>query len=385
MDAIEQIRRNLNRKNSSTWILDADISGCFDNIAHDPLLDNLPVFRQIIERWLKAGVLELNHYKDTDTGTPQGGTLSPLLANIALNGLERLFGAETDTGQYLSPSARQELNKGITLIRYADDFVVIAPTHEIIEEYVLPQLQEFLARWGLTLNTTKTRIVRREEGFNFLGYTIRWFTPAQKLLIVPQKENIHQLLRQIKDILRTQRQAKLETVIKRLNPPLRGWCNYYRHCHAKVTFNYISYRLWQMLWQWAKRRHPKKSKRWIKQRYFYEKGNKRWIFGTPECSLFNPQDMPTRRYIKVKGKNSPYDPTLREYWDKRHKPLIALQLPSKRRQQILAQQDYRCAHCGLLFQPDSEIHYHHRIPRSQDGTDTLDNLQALHSPCHRPL
>ncbi len=385
MDAIEQIWRLLNRKTSSTWILDADISGCFDNIAHIPLLEKLPAFRPIIQRWLKAGVVELNQYTDTDTGTPQGGTLSPLLANIALDGLERLFNGENTKGNYLTPQARKGLNKGLSLVRYADDFVVVAPSREIIETYVLPQLQDFLATRGLTLNLTKTRIVHREEGFNFLGFTIRWFNSSQKLLIFPQKANVHRLLRQTKAILSTHKQVKLETVIKRLNPLLRGWCNYYRYCNAKSTFSYVSYRLWRMIWHWAKRRHPKKPKRWIKQRYFYKQGTKRWIFGTPSCSLFNPQDVHILRHIKVKGKNSPYDPSRREYWAKRYKHIITIQLPSKRRQQILARQEYCCTHCGLSFQPDSDIHYHHRIPRSQGGPDTLDNIQALHSHCHRQL
>lgn len=385
MDAINQLWKVLNRKTSSPWILDADIRGCFDNIAHDPLLSKLPVFYEPIQRWLKAGLVELGHYQETSTGTPQGGTLSPVLANIALHGLEKLFGCEDDTGNYRSPSQRKGLDKGISLIRYADDFVVTAPTRELIEAYVLPRLQNFLQAQGLTLNPDKTRIVHREEGFNFLGFTIRWFPSAQKLLIVPQKENVQRLLRQVKEFLITHRQAQTETIIKRLNPLLRGWCNYYRSCNAKSTFRYVSYRLWQMIWQWAKRRHPKKSKRWIKHRYFHERNNRRWVFGTSECSLFDPQAVPIQRHVKVRGRYSPYDPTLRDYWTKRQRKELIKQTSHQFKRQILARQAYRCAHCGLPFDPNSDIHYHHRIPRSQGGLNTIDNLQALHSHCHRQI
>ena len=188
MDAITQIHTTLNRKGSSSWILDADISGCFDNIAHEPLLAKIPVFDTIIRRWLKAGVVEFGYLTETDTGTPQGGVISPLLANIAMDGMERLFGCETTDGRTISPAKRKGENKGISLIRYADDFVVTAPSREILQEYVIPKLEGFLTARGLTLNKDKTHIVHQKEGFNFLGFTIRRF--GETLLAQPQKEKI---------------------------------------------------------------------------------------------------------------------------------------------------------------------------------------------------
>ena len=163
MDAITQIHTTLNQDGSSDWILDADISGCFDNIAHAPLLAKTPVFDTPIRRWLKAGTVELGHYTETDTGTPPGGVISPWLANIALDGMERLFGCETPDGQPIRPSLRKGQNKGISLCRYADDFVVTAPTREVLEDYVLPRLNQFLAERGLTLSEAKNphRAARR--------------------------------------------------------------------------------------------------------------------------------------------------------------------------------------------------------------------------------
>jgi RNA-directed DNA polymerase len=304
MDAITQIHTALNQAGSSEWILDADIQGCFDNISHEPLLARIPVFDTTISRWLKAGVVELGHYMDTETGTPQGGCISPLLANIALDGMERLFGCETPEGQPIPPAKRKGISKGISLIRFADDFVVIAPTREVLVEYVTPRLTQFLAERGLTLSEAKTHIVHREEGFNFLGYTVRRF--GHTLLTQPQKEKVQRHLRQVKEVLDSNKQAKVEYIVKTLNPIIRGWANYYRHSAAKVTYGYLVHCYWQMLWQWAKRRHPNKPSKWVRQRYFKTKGNRTWVLGEATTTLLNPADTPITRYVKVGGRSSPY-------------------------------------------------------------------------------
>ena len=258
MDAIEAIHTTLNRKGSSRWILDADISGCFDNIGHGPLLAKLPVFTTTIRRWLKAGVVELGRFSPTDTGSPQGGIASPLLANVALDGMERLFGCEWPDGRPRSPAHRKGIDKGISLIRYADDFVVTAPTRDVLETYVKPRIEGFLRDRGLALNEAKTRIVEVNEGFDFLGFHIRKFGRGEKTLVVPQKEKVVKHLRAIKAYLDTHRQTPAGQVIRDLNPVIRGWSNYYRHVSASRTFAKVRHRQWQMLWRWAKRRHPKK-------------------------------------------------------------------------------------------------------------------------------
>jgi RNA-directed DNA polymerase len=381
MDAITQIHTALNQEGSSEWILDADISGCFDNIAHDPLLAKIPVLDNIIRRWLKTGVVELGHYTDTETGTPQGGPISPLLANIALDGMERLFGCETPEGRLIPPAKRKGKDKGISLIRFADDFVVIAPSREILEEYVSPRLSQFLFERGLKLNEAKTHIVHREEGFNFLGFSIRRFKNI--LLTRPQKEKVQQHLRQIKEILDTHKQAKVEYVIKTLNPIIRGWANYYRHSAATDTYNYIAHRHWQMVWQWAKRRHPNKPSKWVRQHYFSQDGY--WTLKTKTATLLRPPNTPITRYVKVSGRNSPYDPTLRAYWAERAKRAVGRETYSRLKLQVLRAQEYRCGRCNLLFQPGEEIDLHHRIPRAQGGTDEVKNLEVLHLHCHHQL
>ena len=378
-DAIGAIFTTLGQKGSSKWILDADISGCFDNISHEPLLSRLPLFTTIIRRWLKAGVVELGHYTDTYAGTPQGGVISPLLANVALDGLERLFGAETPQGKSISPALRKGENKGVSLTRYADDFVVTAPTREVLETYVKPKIEEFLQVRGLKLSEAKTRIVDVDEGFNFLGFHIRRYK-KRKLLVKPQKEKVLGHLHSIKDYLNKHQTVKTEKVIRDLNPVIRGWANYYRHCVASQVFAKAGHRQWQMLWKWAKRRHPKKPSKWVKARYFKDDGY--WTFHEGRHELVKPSSTPIVRHIKVVGRSSPYNPALHSYWQDRLERRWRIQTYQRRLLLLLKTQDNRCSMCKIFFRPEDEIHTHHIIPRSVGGTQELTNLQAVHSWCH---
>jgi len=325
MDAIWQIWntiRIIGTKQKSSWILDADISGCFDNIDHDALLKRIPVFQRTIKRWLKSGIIEFGKYNQTKSGTPQGGIISPLLANIALNGMERLFGAENSKGVYLCPSGRKDRNKGLNLIRYADDFVVTAPTREILINYVLPKLRYFLRERGMELNEVKTKIIHRDEGFDFLGFHIRQYHGKARAVCLakPSKKAIKRHLEQIKAVISNNKQMKADELISKLNPIIRGWANYYCYSSAKETFNYVDYRIWQMLWRWCLRRHPRKGKQWIHHRYFMRMGNRDWIFGErKENTLLFSRSFPAGvRYIPVKGYNSLYDNSLNVYWKERY-------------------------------------------------------------------
>ncbi|TFG23160.1 MAG: group II intron reverse transcriptase/maturase [Promethearchaeota archaeon] len=325
MDAIWQIWATIKIQGTqkrSAWILDADISGCFDNIDHEALLKKVPVFRETIRKWLKTGIIELGKYYRTKSGTPQGGIISPLLANIALDGMERLFGAENSKGNYTCPSNRYGENKGLSLIRYADDFVVIAPSREKIVRYVLPKLRAFLKERGMELNEVKTKIVHRDEGFNFLGFHIRQYHGRAKrvCLAKPSKKSIKRHLEHIKTVISNNKQIKADELVSELNPVIRGWANYYRFSTAKETFNYIDYRIWNMLWRWCLRRHPDKMNKWVRRRYFMNIGKRKWIFGERRDNLllFSRSFRAGVRYTPVKGYNSPYDATLHEYWEKRY-------------------------------------------------------------------
>ena len=378
MDAIQAIHTTLSQKGSSQWLLDADISSCFDEIDQEVLLKRLPVFTTAIRRWLKAGAIELGRYQDTETGTPQGGVVSPLLANIALDGMERVFGCEDTDGKPLSPAWRKGENRGLSLIRYADDLVATAPSREVLEQYVVPKLEAFLAERGLRLSEAKTRIVHVDEGFNFLGFEIRRFRGT--LLVQPQKAKVIAHLREIKAYLKVHKQAPAVAVIKALNPKLRGWANYYRHSAASKTFAYADHRVWQMLWRWAKRRHPNKPSKWVKARYFKADGY--WTFHESNAQLGRHSAIPITRYVKVTGRSSPMNPDQHAYWVQRKKRQVARTMPPWQRLAMLRDQNHTCALCGVVFWPGDPIDEHHLIPRHQGGSDASANRRLVHRWCH---
>jgi RNA-directed DNA polymerase len=381
MDAIEAIHTTTNRQDCSQWVLDADISGCFDNIDHKPLLAKLPVFTTTIRRWLKAGVVEVGRFEPTDMGTPQGGVISPLLANVALDGMERLFDVERADGRPKAPAFRKGPNKGIAVIRYADDFVVTAPTREVLETYARPRIETFLRERGLAFSEVKTRSVHISDGFDFLGFHIRKFGKQGKLLTAPQKEKVLKHVRAIRSYLDAHKQTPAGQVIKELNPIIRGWANYYRHCAASQTFKKVRHAQWQMLWNWAKRRHPNKSKKWVKARYFRDDGW--WTFAEGRAELVKPDKTPITRFVKVIGRNSPYDPALHPYWEERKKRQVGRETYMKQRLTLHQRQGYRCALCRIQFVPGESIETDHIIPRSQGGTDDIMNKRLIHPWCHR--
>ena len=211
------------------------------------------------------------------------------------------------------------------VVRYADDFVVIAPSREILTDYVIPRLRVFLKERGLALSGAKTRIVHREEGFDFLGFHVQQFVGKYNKMctVWPSKNNVKRLLGEMKEVLMKNKQATQVDVSNTLNPKMRGWANYFRYCHAKETFNHVDFRVFRMLWWWARRRHKKENKStgWVKDKYFHVVGNRKWTFADkPDHALFYASAMKCsmRSYAKVKGDASPFDPSLNDYWWNRH-------------------------------------------------------------------
>ena len=305
MDAISQVKKHLGGFNDSQWVLDADISKCFDTISHQFLLEQIPIFKTIIRRWLKVGVIEFGNLKQTESGTPQGGIISPLLANIALHGMEFLFSN----------------NPSISLVRYADDFVVIANSKSILETKVLPRLKTFLAERGLNFNELKTKIIHRSEGFEFLGFEIKFCIKQQAfksfLLIKPPKRKILKVLRNLKDIFRKMSYKPLQEVIVRANQLIRGWTYYYRFSNAKKSFTYFKDSIFKIVWRMLKRRHPKKNMKWLIKTYFKTIDKDHWVLYENNFYLFNPISVPVVRYIKVNEFVSPFDRSQKEYWKAR--------------------------------------------------------------------
>jgi RNA-directed DNA polymerase len=381
MDAVEAIHTPMHRQDGSPWVLDADISGCCENSDHEPLVAQLPVFTTTRRQWRTAGVVEGGFCSPTDTGTPQGGVLSPLLANVALDGMERWFDAEYADRRPRQPSERRGMNKGIAVSRSADDCVTTAPTREVLATSARPRIEQFLQERGLALNAAKTRRVPIKEGWNFLGFHLRKFGKQGTVLTVPQKEKVLKHVRATRTSLDAQKQTPAGQVSKALHPVIRGWANYSRYCAAKHVCQKVRQAQWQMLWTWAKRRHPHKSRKWVKARSFRNDGY--WTFWEGKAELVKPDATPITRFTKVTGRPSPYDPALRQYWTERKKQQVRRETYAKQQLMLHQKQGYRCALCHLPFIVGESRETDHILPTSQGGTDEITNKRLVHPWCHR--
>ena len=321
-DAVEQCYSVLSRQNHAPWILEGDIRGCFDFLSHEWMLDKIPMDTEVLRRWLKAGYVENRTLYPTDAGTPQGGIISPTLANMTLDGLEQLLKVAFRRRRDGNKQYRLKVN----LIRYADDFIITGPTRDVLENEVQPLVEQFLRDRGLQLSPEKTCITHIEEGFDFLGQNLRKY--GGKLLIQPSKKNTHAFLEKVRTIIHTNATAKQEILIRQLNPVILGWANYHRSIVATDTFAKVDHLLWQSLWRWAKRRHPNKPRRWIMRKYWHTIGQRSWVFAvdtgtkTPSgqilwLKLRSAGETKIRRHPQIKGTANPFDPRWRQYFEDR--------------------------------------------------------------------
>jgi RNA-directed DNA polymerase len=306
------------------WILEGDIKGCFDNISHQWLLDHVPMDKTILRKWLKSGFLEKQVFHDTISGTPQGGIISPVLANLALDGLERRLRSVFPVRGKGSTRGR---SAQVHLIRYADDFIITGHSRELLEATVKPLVESFLHERDLELSPEKTAITHVTEGFDFLGQNVRRY-PCGKLLIKPARKSIKSLLTRVKEIVRKHLGDTAHRLITRLNPVIRGWANYHRHVVSKRIFARIDAAIFRMLWQWACARHPRKGRRWVKCKYFERVGTRDWWFfgDSPHegprfahIRLFHAASVRIVRHVTVKSEVNPYDPGWASYLDQRSK------------------------------------------------------------------
>ena len=384
-DAIEAIFLGIRYK--AKWVLDADIAKCFDKIDHQALLEKLntlPNFRRQIRAWLKAGVIDVGRMFKTTEGTPQGGVISPLLANVALHGLEE------KVKLLVTKKKRSEL----TVVRYADDFVVIHKDRETILK-----AQEAIAEWlrgiGLELKPEKMSITHTlkgdNPGFNFLGFNVRQHEVGKyhtgtnghgeplgfKTLIKPSKELIDRHKVRLAEVVKGHRNAPQAALIKKLNPIIRGWSNYFRTVVSKETYAEIDDYLWKTLWNWANRRHPNKSKHWIASNYWsVDKGT--WEFRDKDYRLMKHASVKIVRHSKVIGTASPQDGNL-TYWSTRLGKSPEL---NNRVASLLKRQKGKCTECGLTFREEDKWEVDHVKPLSLGGKYQGDNIQLLHKHCH---
>jgi RNA-directed DNA polymerase len=323
-DAIVKCFALLSRECSPKWILEGDIRSCFDRISHEWMLANIPTDTEVLGKWLRAGYVEDRTLFPTTEGTPQGGIISPAAANMTLDGMEQLLDANfpkrkrSATGEVFNPK--------VNLVRYADDFIITGESQEVLENDVKPLIQRFLSDRGLELSTEKTRITHIEEGFDFLGYHLQ--RHGGKLLIKPSKKNVQAFLEKVRGTIKGNKSIRQDLLIRMLNPVIRGWANYHRYVMARKTFQKVDHAIWDTLWHWAKRRHPKKKPRWVAERYWHPTRLERWAFAadTGERSAENKtiwlklaraSDVKIRRHLKIKMDANPFDPAWYAYFEER--------------------------------------------------------------------
>lgn len=393
-DAIEAIYRQI--RLVPKWVLDADIAGCFDNIDQEALLGKLgtfPKLRRVIKAWLKSGVLDNGTLFPTEEGTPQGGVISPLLANIALHGLEDAVKDAFPKNAYLEEADRYVPWKP-QIIRYADDFVILHRDRKAIEKSQ-KVVAEWLKQMGLEMKPSKTKIVHTLEihdgqvGFDFLGFNIRQyprstssciripktgkptgFTPS----IRPSKASQKRLLRTVKQILKSNRAVSQIRLIRLLNPVIRGWGNYYSKVVSQEAFGRLNYLIYEQLRSWTTYRHPDKGHKWIVRKYW--SFSDKWEFGVRDrIKLVRLTEIPIRRHVALRVNKSPYDGDW-VYWSQR-----LGQYPDMPKSKAirLRLQDGRCFSCGLHFCPDDEMAILHLDGNNRDFR--RDNMTMVHRGC----
>lgn len=386
-DAIDQLFKLLARKGAAQWVLEADIQGCFDHISHAWLEAHVPMDKAILHKWLKAGYVESNKLFATEAGTPQGGIISPTLANVALDGLE------VELEQRFAPSDYTRRRTRVTLVRYADDFVITGSSKELLENEVKPFVEAFLAERGLRLSQEKTRVTHIDEGFDFLGTHVRKYNG--KLLIKPAAKNVKAFMDKVREIIRTHPTATQENLIRLLNPIIRGWANYHRGIVSKAVFRKVDSDIWLALWRWARRRHTRKGRQWIARRYFRVIGGERWVFCGDVLGrdgkkhpfrLFKAGLVRIVRHVKIRFGVNPFDPKDDEYFAARKRARMLRRLEYRKHlERVWRKQDGKCPVCGETFDGVGGWHVHHQQLRSEGGTNHEKNLILLHANCHRQV
>lgn len=384
-DAIQKIFNTARPSGNKKWILEADIKGCFNEIDHGFLMGQIGNFpaRKLIKEWLKSGFMKDGIFHPTEAGTPQGGIISPLLANIALHGMEEWVGVKQPIGNSVRTPR--------ILVRYADDFVVFCQSKDDAEK-AKKEVEEFLKYRGLILSEDKTRVTHIQEGFDFLGFNIRQYKvqnskSGYKLLIKPSKSNISKFKNQIRDIFKSCLGKQVVLLIAEINPIIRGWCNYYRHVVSSEIFNKLDRFIYHRCYRFARRTHPHKSHGWLREKYWgisplYPQSSFSFMDKTNGNTMLKMNSFNIKRHVMVKGKSSPDDPELREYWEKRNKA-GKVKYPSYLK--VANNQKHKCPICRESLYNGESLHIHHRIPKAQGGKDTYGNLVLLHFYCHQQV
>ena len=384
-DAIADIFIKYSQKKSKRWTVEGDIKGCFDNISHDSITSTLnkwyvpkPI-TNTIKKMLKADMMKDMELTPSPTGTPQGGVISPMLANVALTSLDNEIAKEYTTRKGMNP-----------LVRYADDFIVIAESKEKAQT-IKEHIRTFLHRTaGLELSDEKTCITEISKGFDFLGFNIRKYN--EKLLIKPSKESVKRVKHKMAETIKGCRNATMDTLIHKLNPITIGWGNYYRHVVSKHTYMEIKQYTWEKVWQWTKKKHPTRSIKYRVSRHINNIKEGKWDFYDKETGIIltSMHSIPIVRFTKVRSDKRVYDANTTKYWEDREYTNAKNSINGSRILTILFKaQKGKCEYCKQPITAkdvkDTAIHKHHMKPRSEGGDWKLGNLRLLHADCHNSL
>jgi RNA-directed DNA polymerase len=388
-DAIAKIFSIARPNKRKKWVLDADIEGAFDSISHQRVLEAIGPFpaRELIRKWLKAGYVQMGTLHQSESGVPQGGVISPLLMNIALHGMEEALGVRYDR--------RGQIKGSRALLRYADDWVVFCESEQDAQR-ARRQAQEWLLKRGLRLSEDKTRIVHLTEGFDFLGFNVRHYpapTTARsgyKLLIKPSKESVSNFKERMRLEWMDLKGHNVMEILKRLNPIVRGWANYFRIGVSKHTFETLDYWMFDRCARHVRSNHSRKGWRWCRKKYWGQLNPERadrWVFGDKNTGayLLKLSWTPIKRHVLVKGASSPDDPDLRGYWIERERRKLDNDLLPPRLMGLARAQRGLCSHCGASLFNGETLHRHHLLPKGKGGSDARSNLRLLHLYCHQQI
>ena len=385
-DAAVQCAAILARKDRAQWVLEGDIKGCFDNISHDWIEKHIPMDKEILHKFLKCGYIDTGKLFPTQAGTPQGGSISPTIANMVLDGLESMlnkrFRKHYENGIYVNPK--------VNLVRYADDFIITGESRELLENQVKPLVEAFMTERGLTLSPEKTVITNICDGFDFLGFNIRRYSNG-KFLIKPSQKNVKTFLDKVRRIIKHSKASTQQELIGKLNPIIRGWALYHAHNASKQTFSMVDNQIWQCLWRWARRRHPKKGGEWIYNRYFHLVEQRVWTFAVPRYSpestseydyilLERASNREIERFVKIKSEANPFAPEWQMYFEERETDKMRDTLNGRTKLlNIFLRQKGLCAVCGkrMTVETGCKVHYLR--------CGNIRTKQMVHPVCHKKL
>ncbi|MCU5131811.1 group II intron reverse transcriptase/maturase [Bacillus cereus] len=394
-DAVDVIFRKIDTKSKKKWIFEGDFKGCFDNLNHDYILEQLSDFpaKDTIAKWLKSGFVDNGVFNETEAGTPQGGIVSPLLANIALHGMEEEIGVkyrsktEKKTGKVF-----HEVFDTKTVVRYADDFVILCETKEEAES-MYEKLKSYLEKRGLELAPEKTKVVHISEGFDFLGFNFRHYPTNKekgklwKMIVKPSKKSQAKMVEKIGECFKKHKGGNVATLINDLNLIIRGYANYWKTVQSKEIFSKMDAYIWKRTKSFLRRLHPNKTWKWRNKRYFYSdihgQSKDKWLLTDPsrKCQLIRMAWIGIVKHVPIAYKNTPFNRDLTDYYLQRNIKLFEKDNIASR-QKLAKKQKYNCPLCNTTIITDEALEVHHKKPKCHGGTDEYKNLALAHTSCH---